>query len=447
MQRLQQLTVWLQGQFPGEKFSLAPASSDASFRRYFRVSFDDGGCDSANGSLQSSGEPVGLPPAGRLLMEPLADRLNEQTTLAKSLVMAKPADCGNSRQATPSAPDNSTVTHRGGRTLIVMDAPPDREDCRPFLHVARLFEKAGTHVPHVYAEDLTQGFLLLSDLGNTTYLQALSLREQQGIHRLTPCEEDNARKLYHAATDALIKIQLASNDRDLPPYDEALLLREMRLFPEWYINKHLQVTLTPAQNAKLETVFARIVANNLAQPRVYVHRDYHSRNLMLVEPNGQARFPLSNPLPNTGEGANESLRENCLTSPGILDFQDAVYGPITYDLVSLFKDAYIKWDEEIVIDWLIDYWEKARRARLPVPEDFGQFYRDFELMGAQRHLKVLGIFARLYHRDGKDGYLKDMPLVMNYLRAACARYVDLKPLFNLLNELEPPEAPPTGYGF
>ena len=344
MQRLQQLTVWLQGQFPGEKFSLAPASSDASFRRYFRASFD-------------------------------------------------------------------------GRTLIVMDAPPDHEDCRPFLHVARLFEKAGTHVPHVYAEDLTQGFLLLSDLGSTTYLQALSVRgdaAQQG----TVESLENARRLYKAATDALIKIQLASNDKDLPPYDEALLLREMRLFSEWYINKHLQVTLTSAQNAKLETVFSRIVTNNLAQPRVYVHRDYHSRNLMLAEPN-----------------------------PGILDFQDAVYGPITYDLASLFKDAYIKWDEEIVIDWLIDYWEKARRARLPVPEDFGQFYRDFELMGVQRHLKVLGIFARLYYRDGKDGYLKDMPLVMSYLRAAAARYVDLKPLFNLLNELDPSEAPPTGYGF
>ncbi len=417
MQRLQQLTVWLQGQFPGEKFSLAPASSDASFRRYFRASFDDGGCDSANGSLQSSGKPVGLPPAGTLLMEPLANRINEQTTLAKSLVMAKPADCGNSRQAIPSTPDNSAVTHRGGRTLIVMDAPPDREDCRPFLHVARLFEKAGTHVPHVYAEDLTQGFLLLSDLGSTTYLQALSVRgdaAQQG----TAESLENARRLYKAATDALIKIQLASNDKDLPPYDEALLLREMRLFPEWYINKHLQVTLTSAQSAKLETVFSRIVANNLAQPRVYVHRDYHSRNLMMTAPN-----------------------------PGIIDFQDAVYGPITYDLASLFKDAYIKWDEEIVIDWLIDYWEKARRAGLPVQEDFGQFYRDFELMGAQRHLKVLGIFARLYHRDGKDGYLKDMPLVMSYLRATAARYVDLKPLFNLLNELEPPQEEPTGYGF
>jgi aminoglycoside/choline kinase family phosphotransferase len=331
MQRQQQLNLWLQSQFPGETFSLTPASSDASFRRYFRANFKD-------------------------------------------------------------------------RSLIVMDAPPEHEDCRPFLHVARLFEDAGTHVPHVYAHDLTQGFLLLSDLGNTTYLQALTA--------------ENARGLYSAATDALIKIQLASKELELPPYDEALLLREMRLFPEWYISKHLGVTLTSAQNAKLETVFARIVANNLAQPRVYVHRDYHSRNLMLTEPN-----------------------------PGIIDFQDAVYGPITYDLASLFKDAYIKWGEEVIIDWLIGYWEKARSAGLPVQEDFGAFYRDFELMGAQRHIKVLGIFARLYHRDGKDGYLKDMPLVMSYLRAAAARYVDLKPLFNLLNELEPPEEAPTGYGF
>ena len=290
------------------------------------------------------------------------------------------------------------------RTMIVMDAPPEHEDCQPFLHVARLFEQAGTHVPHVYAHDLEQGFLLLSDLGNTTYLQAL-----------TP---ENARPLYGAATDALIQIQLASQPDELPPYDEALLLREMRLFPEWYISKHLNITLTPAQNAKLETVFARIVANNLAQPRVYVHRDYHSRNLMLTEPN-----------------------------PGIIDFQDAVYGPITYDLASLFKDAYIKWEEPEIIDHLIGYWQKARSAGLPVSDDFGQFYWDFEWMGAQRHIKVLGIFARLCHRDGKDGYLKDIPLVMSYLRAAAARYVDLKPLLNLLNELEPPDEAPTGYGF
>ncbi len=215
-------------------------------------------------------------------------------------------------------------------------------------------------------------------------------------------------QLYGAATDALIKIQLASKENELPPYDEALLRRELNLFPEWYIAKHLGITLSDKQKAKLEEVFQRILRNNLAQPGVYVHRDYHSRNLMYVAEN----------------------------NPGVLDFQDAVYGPITYDLASLFKDAYIKWEEEEVIDWLIRYWEKARKAGLPVREDFGEFYRDYEMMGVQRHIKVLGIFARLYHRDGKDGYLKDMPLVMDYLRRACERYIDLKPLLNLLMELE-----------
>ena len=322
MQRQQQLTAWLHSQFPNEAFDLAPASADASFRRYFRATFAD-------------------------------------------------------------------------HSLVVMDAPPQHEDCRPFLHIGKLFEAAGVHVPHVYAQDLEQGFLLLSDLGNVTYLQALSGGAA-------------AHELYGAATDALIKIQLASRENELPPYDEALLLREMQLFPEWYIAKHLNITLTDKQHAKLKEVFARIIANNLAQPRVYVHRDYHSRNLMVSEPN-----------------------------PGILDFQDAVYGPITYDLASLFKDAYIHWEEAEIIDWLIRYWEKARKAGLPVARDFSDFYRDYEWMGVQRHLKVLGIFARLCHRDGKDGYLKDLPLVMAYLRAACARYIDLKPLLNLLDELEP----------
>jgi aminoglycoside/choline kinase family phosphotransferase len=282
------------------------------------------------------------------------------------------------------------------RELIVMDAPPQHEDCKPFLHVGKLFEDAGTHVPHVYAQDLTQGFLLLSDLGNTTYLHAL----QQG---------GNTKQLYGAATDALIKIQLASKENELPPYDEALLRRELNLFPEWYIAKHLGVTLSEKQSAKLEECFQRILRNNLAQPRVYVHRDYHSRNLMVVPEN----------------------------NPGVLDFQDAVYGPITYDLASLFKDAYIKWEEEDIMDWLIRYWEKARKSALPVREDFGEFYRDYEMMGVQRHIKVLGIFARLYHRDGKDGYLKDMPLVFEYLHRACARYIDLKPLQVLLEELHP----------
>ncbi len=324
MQRQQQLTEWLQNQFPDTSFGIAPASADASFRRYFRATFAQG----------------------------------------------------------------------DHKSLIVMDAPPEHEDCRPFLHIAKLFEAAGTHVPHVYSYDLEQGFLLLSDLGNTTYLQALA--------------SENARNLYGEATDALIKIQLASKDNELPAYDETLLRRELNLFPEWYVARHLQAKLDHKQSAVLESVFQRILANNLAQPRVYVHRDFHSRNLMSVPDN----------------------------NPGILDFQDAVYGPITYDLASLFKDAYIRWEEEQTMDWLIRYWEKARKAGLPVHNDFGEFYRDYEWMGVQRHIKVLGIFARLYHRDGKNGYLKDMPLVMEYLRRACERYIELKPLLQLLDVLE-----------
>lgn len=299
---------------------------------------------------------------------------------------------------TPASADASfrryfRATFADGSTKVVMDAPPQHEDCKPFLHVGKLFEEAGAHVPHVYAQDLAQGFLLLSDLGNTTYLQALN--------------EGNAQALYGAATDALIKIQLASQADVLPPYDEALLRRELNLFPDWYIAKHLGVTLTAKQQAKLEEVFARLIANNLAQPCVYVHRDFHSRNLMVTTDN----------------------------NPGVIDFQDAVYGPITYDLASLFKDAYVRWEEPQIIDRLIRYWEKARKAGLPVREDFGDFYYDYELMGAQRHIKVLGIFARLYRRDGKDGYLKDMPLVMAYLHKACERYIDLKPLLNILLEL------------
>ena len=291
-----------------------------------------------------------------------------------------------------------------GRSLIVMDAPPQHEDCRPFLHVAALFAATGVHVPHIEAENLAAGFLLLSDLGDTTYLAALN--------------ESNADALYRDAIDALIKIQLGSRSNELPPYDRALLERELNLFPDWYIAKHLALSLSEEQERSLREVFSRILANNLAQPQVYVHRDYHSRNLMLVP------------------GAN----------PGILDFQDAVYGPISYDLVSLFKDAYIRWEEAQVLDWTIRYWESARKAGLPVASDFGDFYRDFEWMGVQRHIKVLGIFARLCHRDGKNGYLKDMPLVMDYLRRACTRYVDLKPLLNLLDELEGRSAQ-VGYTF
>jgi aminoglycoside/choline kinase family phosphotransferase len=324
------LDEWLRRHLPGEAYSLAPASEDASFRRYFRVTTSAG-------------------------------------------------------------------------TRIVMDAPPEHEDCRPFVKVARLFREAGVNVPEVLAEDLANGYLLLTDLGSTMYLEALA--------------ETNAAALYGAATDALVRIQLATRPDTLPEYNRELLLRELRLFPDWYVAKQLGVSLSDAQSDTLAAVFELILGNNLAQPPVYVHRDYHSRNLMLTDPN-----------------------------PGIIDFQDAVYGPVTYDLVSLFKDAYVRWDEERVIDWVVRYWEKARRAGLPVDANFGTFYRDFEWMGVQRHVKVLGIFARLYHRDAKERYLRDMPMVMAYLRAACERYSGLHPLLRLLDELDNRQ-PAVGYTF
>ena len=291
-----------------------------------------------------------------------------------------------------------------GLSLIVMDAPPEHEDCRPFVRVARLLAKAGVHVPRVIAEDLEQGFLLLSDLGTTSYLQAL--------------KNDTADELFRDAIDALLRWQLASRPGALPPYDEALLTREMKLFPEWYLQRHLGLTLNPAQLQALDVVFALILNNNLAQPAVYVHRDYMPRNLMVCEPN-----------------------------PGVLDFQDAVYGPITYDVASLFRDAFVSWDEERVLDWTARYWEKAKRAGLPVDSDFGSFYRDFEWMGLQRHLKVLGIFARLHYRDGKCGYLEDAPRFVGYVRAVAVRYNPLRPLLTLLDAIEDKPQARTGYTF
>lgn len=283
--------------------------------------------------------------------------------------------------------------HTAQKTMIAMDAPPPQEDCSPFVRVAALFAAAGLHVPEILAQDLTQGFLLLTDLGDTTYLSQLNA--------------SNAQALYKAATDALIKLQLASQTEVLPVYDADLLTREMQLFIDWYLCKHLGIDLSINQRAVLNDTFALLNQNILAQHQVYVHRDYHSRNLMLHDDN-----------------------------PGILDFQDAVFGPITYDLVSLLKDAYISWDETQVIDWAVRYWQPAKKAGLAVPADFSTFYRDFEWMGAQRHIKILGIFARLYHRDGKAGYLKDMPLVMDYLRKVCGRYLELRPLLKLLNDVQ-----------
>ena len=294
--------------------------------------------------------------------------------------------------------------HLGDKTLIAMDAPPPQENCTPFVKVAKLMLDAGLNVPEVLAQDLTNGFLLLSDLGDETYLSTLNNYSASG--------------LYLNATDALIKMQLASQANTLPLYDEVLLTREMQLFPEWYVEKHLQAELNAEQQVVLKNTFDILNKNILSQSQVYVHRDFHSRNLMLTKQN----------------------------NPGILDFQDAVYGAITYDLVSLLKDAYIEWDEEQVIDWAVRYWQPAKKAGLPVPEDFSEFYRDFEWMGAQRHIKILGIFARLYYRDDKQGYLKDMPLVMHYLRKVCERYVELRPMLRLLNQLEKAQ-PQVGYTF
>ncbi len=284
-----------------------------------------------------------------------------------------------------------------------MDAPPEREDCRPFVRIAALMRAAGLNTPEVLAQDLERGFLLLTDLGTTTYLSALN--------------DANADDLFRDAVDALLKLQLASRAGVLPAYDEALLRRELDLFPDWYVARHLGVELNDEQRRTLAEMTALIVANNLAQPAVYVHRDYMPRNLMISKPN-----------------------------PGVLDFQDAVFGPITYDVASLFKDAFVSWEEARVLDWTVRYWEKARRAGLPVNADFGEFYRDFEWMGLQRHLKVLGIFARINYRDGKPGYLKDTPRFVHYVRAVCERYPLLKPLARLLDQIENRNAT-VGYTF
>jgi aminoglycoside/choline kinase family phosphotransferase len=335
------LAAWLDSLFGGTSYAMTPASADASFRRYFRVAF----------------------------------------------------------QAPPPAP------YAGEPSLIVMDAPPDKEDCRPFIKVAGLLHGCGVNAPKIYAQEVAQGFLLLGDLGATTYQTAL----ERGA---------DAQALYLDAIAALVAWQRGTEPQALPPYDEALLRRELDLFPDWFVARHCGHELREAERAMLERTFALLIAAARAQPQVFVHRDYHVRNLMDVAEN----------------------------RPGVLDFQDAVVGPITYDLVSLLRDAYVAWDEEQQLDWAIRYWERARAAALPVAVRFDDFWRDFEWMGVQRHLKVVGIFARLWHRDGKDAYLAEVPRVLGYLRQACARYSELTPLLRFLDVLEKRE-PTIGYTF
>lgn len=298
-------------------------------------------------------------------------------------------------------------THTPGLARIVMDAPPEKEDSRPFVQVAGLMREAGVTAPQVLAWDEAQGFLLLDDLGARTMLDAIDRdRPEANLPR------------YQQAIDALVRWQLASRPGVLPPYDEALLRRELQLFPDWYLARHRGVTLDARQQAVLDKAFTLIVQNNLAQPQVYVHRDFMPRNLML--------------------GNDDAL--------GVLDFQDAVHGPISYDIASLMRDAFLSWEEPFVIDVTARYWQAARAAGLPVDADFGAFYRDVEWMGLQRHLKVAGIFARLTLRDGKPKYLADAPRFIAYIRATAGRYRELAPLLRLVDEIEGTAAV-EGYAF
>jgi hypothetical protein len=337
MPRDQLVKDWVASRFPGQSVLITPASADASFRRYFRLTWPD------------------------------------------------------------------------GSTRILMDAPPDKEDCKPFIRVAGLLARAGLAAPRVLDQDFDNGFLVLTDLGRIGYLDALN------------ADLAMADLLIRPVLDVLVTWQLSSTAATLPPYDATLLRRELDLFPEWFVGRHLGVTLDDSEKSMLDRTFKFLINSALNQPKVFVHRDFMPRNLMVVE--SEARL-----------------------TPGIIDFQDAVYGPIAYDVVSLFRDAFISWDEEQEIDWVVRYWEKARAAGLPVRADFGDFWRDYELMGLQRHLKVLGIFCRLNYRDGKDKYIDDLPRFMNYARKTAGRYLALKPLLELLDKLEG-KAGEIGYTF
>jgi len=338
--RLELLRAWLQelaASFELRLETLRPASSDASFRRYFRVD--------AAGAVAS---------------------------------------------------------------YVVMDAPPEQEDCRPFVLVAGLLARQGVSTPQILAGDVDRGLLLLSDFGGTTYADAL---RRPGV---------DAGALYADALAALVRLQRAQPGATLPAYDEARLLAEMRLFADWYVARHLGQELTAREREDLNQTFDLLLRAATTQSQVLVHRDYHCRNLMVLEPRSR--------------------------NPGVLDFQDAVVGPVTYDLVSLLRDAYVEWPEAQQLDWAARYWEQARDAGLAVPPSFDAMWRDLEWMGLQRSLKVLGIFARLWHRDGKSAYLADLPLVLRHTQRVVDRYDSLRNLARLLERVHE-QAPRTGYTF
>jgi hypothetical protein len=360
-------------------------------------------------------------------------------------------------------------------SCIIMDAPPDKEDCQAFVKVAGLMAEAGLSAPRVLAWDQAAGFMLLSDLGAQTMMEVIAPPlAVDAIAQPTTAHFE----LYMQATDALVRWQLSSRPGVLPPYDDALLSRELALFPDWYVAKHRAFALTATQQSVLDDAFKQIKTSNLQSlggAQVFVHRDFMARNLMtpmLVAsrnslPSEGANFPKGGLSENATpslvasrtslppEGANfpkGGLSENSditlqtSRSLGILDFQDAVYGPITYDIASLMRDAFLTWEEDFVLDITVRYWQKARKAGLPVGDDFGEFYRAVEWMGLQRHLKILGIFARLTLRDGKPKYLADTPRFIKYVRATAARYRQLGPLMVLLDAIEGNETR-VGYTF
>jgi len=289
-------------------------------------------------------------------------------------------------------------------SCIVMDAPPEKENCEPFVRIARLMQDAGLYVPRILAWDEPQGFMLLDDLGSQTMMEVIQRDDPQANHGL-----------YMRALDALLALQQSSRPGVLPAYDEALLQRELSLFPDWYLTQHRQLQIDSAQREMLDKTFRTIVQRNLAAPSVYVHRDFMPRNLMMPRDSAEPRL-------------------------GVLDFQDAVYGPVTYDIASLMRDAFLSWDEDFVLDISIRYWERARKVGLMDhdgwSQDFGEFWRAVEWMGLQRHLKVAGIFARLTLRDGKPKYLADAPRFIQYIRATASRYSELTPLLRLIDKIE-----------
>ncbi|MFV1997784.1 MAG: aminoglycoside phosphotransferase family protein [Acidiferrobacterales bacterium] len=286
----------------------------------------------------------------------------------------------------------------GSDTYVVMDAPPDKEDTTPFLRIARRFYDIGLNVPRIVETDTENGFLVMTDLGTEDYLSNL--------------KHETVERFYGDALDALVVLQTATlvEPDFLPDYSEVLLRQEMELFREWYLGKHLSISLNAGQHTVLDNIFSALVESAREQPRVWVHRDYHSRNLMVTKKN----------------------------NPGILDFQDAVLGPVTYDLVSLLRDCYIRWPRRQVQAWVAGYHQLSRHSGIPVCDDEQQFTGWFDRMGVQRHLKACGIFARLCHRDGKTGYLDDIPRTLGYIMQVCHATPELLPLAHLIEECEAP---------